>query len=163
MKYCNKCKKIYSNKEEKCTECSKQLKEITEINTPVYLITACGFDRSRIEGVLKDNNIIYTELPEKDETGAASLVGSYTENYRILVPYQAYLKAKEVLSDIGIDVEDGLDDEELQKSISDIKSKSPVPEINRGVSTALMIICLLLVAGAVLLTDAVIAWIQSLF
>ena len=59
MKFCKKCKHTYEDTQEICTNCKnrKPLTEITDSNTPVYLISADGFERERIQTALTDNGI----------------------------------------------------------------------------------------------------------
>ena len=44
MKYCSKCKRLHNDEETVCKNCKAQLKTITDENTPVYLLTASGFE-----------------------------------------------------------------------------------------------------------------------
>ncbi|MDD5923778.1 MAG: hypothetical protein PUC88_03185 [Clostridia bacterium] len=165
MKYCNKCKKLYPTIAEVCDDCAKELKKMELLNDPVYLVTACGFERSNIEGALKDQKIPYIEKPEKNEPGANAITGSYSENHRILVPYQAYLKSKEILADIGVNANDNLNNDDIEEDINELLKKNPEvsSSMSPKITSTMMFIFLLLIMAAVFLTDGLTSWIKSLF
>lgn len=54
MKYCSKCKRLHNDEETVCKNCKAQLKTITDENTPVYLLTASGFELQRVKAALED-------------------------------------------------------------------------------------------------------------
>ncbi len=165
MKYCNKCKKLYPSTFEVCDDCAKDLKKMDLLNAPVYLVTACGFERSNIEGALKDGKVPYIEKPEKNESGANAITGSYSENHRILVPYQAYLKSKEILDDIGVVVNDNLNNDDIEEDIKELMKKNPEASSSMSpkITAAMMFIFLILIMVTVFLTDGLTSWIKSLF
>ena len=127
-------------------------------------MTACGFERSNIEGALRENNIAFVEKPEKNETGANALTGSYSENHRILVPFQAYAKAREIISGLGITADCDIEDEELNEESSKLAQSAPEAgeAPNKKITGIMLVLFLLIIAGAVFFTDAIMAWIKGL-
>ena len=57
MKYCSKCKRLHNDEETVCKNCKAQLKTITDENTPVYLLTASGFELQRVKAALEDSTV----------------------------------------------------------------------------------------------------------
>ena len=57
MKLCTKCKRLHNDEDSVCSNCNARLENITDENTPVYLISACGFELERIKTALEDNSI----------------------------------------------------------------------------------------------------------
>ena len=54
MKYCSKCKKIYFDFEgERCPSCNRKLIDEPNHFSPVYIITANGFELERIRAALE--------------------------------------------------------------------------------------------------------------
>lgn len=101
MKYCKKCKHLHNDSEELCTACKKPLYEITDNNTPVYLMSAGGFELQRIKTALDDNGIPCDGVRQKYTTSAEAVTG-YDSSYQdIIVPYAAYEEAYDVCVGIG--------------------------------------------------------------
>lgn len=101
MKYCKKCKHLHNDSDKLCTACKKPLYEITDKNTPVYLMSAGGFELQRIKTALDDNGIPCDGVRQKYTTSAEAVTG-YDSSYQdIIVPYAAYEKAYEVCVGIG--------------------------------------------------------------
>lgn len=107
MKYCKKCKHIHNDSDEKCSVCSKPLMKITDDNTPVYLITASGFELQRIKTALEDNGVPCDTISLKRSYSAEAVTGYDTAEYDLLVPYAAYEKSYDICVGIGAIREDG--------------------------------------------------------
>lgn len=101
MKYCKKCKRIHNDTEEKCSTCGKSLLKITDENTPVYLLSASGFELKRIKAALEDAGIPSDNISQKHNFSAEAVTGYDISEYDILVPYSAYEKAYDICVGIG--------------------------------------------------------------
>ncbi len=168
MKYCNSCRKLHNDNEETCKECKKPLSSIKDNNTPVFLISAEGFEKDRIIAALSDAGIPSDIKRQKKNNSANVVTGVDMSDLNILVPYQAYEKAYDVCVGIGAIKEEGeeiLEDGEYEPS----KGKSldeQFEELNGGSKTGrivLAIMLLILIALAVFGTDAITGFIGNLF
>lgn len=168
MKYCKKCKHLHNDNEELCTACKKPLYELTEENTPVYLISAGGFELQRITTALEDSGIPCDSIVQK-YTSSAEAVTGYDMSYRdIVVPYAAYEKAYDVCVGIGA-IKEG--EEEIIEEPDSNSEYNAEPEefeqmdskkrmIVRIVSAAFLIIIFALVIYG---TDFITGFIKGLF
>ena len=107
MKYCKKCKHIYNDTDEMCVDCKKPLLEITDKNTPVYLLTADGFELQRIKAALADCGIPNDSIPKRHKPSAQAVTGFDVTESDIIIPYSAYEKAYDVCVGIGAIKEEG--------------------------------------------------------
>ena len=57
MKLCTKCKHLHNDEDTVCSNCNSPLESITDENTPVYLLSAEGFELERVKTALEDNSI----------------------------------------------------------------------------------------------------------
>ena len=48
MKLCTKCKHLHNDEDTVCSNCNSPLESITDENTPVYLLSAEGFELEQI-------------------------------------------------------------------------------------------------------------------
>lgn len=103
MKYCKKCRRIYSDSEQNCTECKKHypLFSLTDDTTPVYLMSASGFELDRVQAALEDSSIPSTSQPKAQVLSADAVTGSDKTDREILVPYAALESARDVCIGIG--------------------------------------------------------------
>ncbi len=101
MKYCKRCKHIHNDNETTCTDCKKPLAEIQDKNTPVFLLSASGFELQRIKTALNDSGIPSDATPQKKNMSAEAVTGYDVSEYDLLVPYQAYEKAYDVCVGVG--------------------------------------------------------------
>ena len=165
MLYCKRCGKLHRDGARLCENCGKNVYETEDINTPSYLVTACGFERSNIEGALTDNEIAFIEKPEKNETGANALTGSYSENHRILVPFQAYAKAREIIAGLGVTADCDFEDDELNEEAARLRQALPEASgtPDKKLTGLMLVLFLLLIAAAVFFTDTIMGWIKGLF
>lgn len=107
MKYCKKCKRLHNGGDEKCSVCGRPLAKITDSNTPVYLITASGFELQRIKTALEDNGVPCDTISLKRSYSAEAVTGYDTGEYDLLVPYSAYERSCDICVGIGAIHEDG--------------------------------------------------------
>ena len=163
MLYCNKCKKAI-RKTDICPDCGNKGETPENINIPTFLIKSCGFERDRIGAALNDVGIPFMEKPEKKEVGSEVLMGGNASVMDIYVPFSAYKKAHNALVDIGA-AQPWEDEDNTPEDIDikDIKKDEKEGGISRGASVLLMIMVLLLIVGAVFMTDAITAFIKTLF
>ena len=103
MKYCKKCKHIHDDQFEICTECRKpqRLYPIEEENTPVFLLSASGFEIGRVQAALESGGIPSDSVSRKNNISADAVTGSDINDRDILVPFSAYEKAYDICVGIG--------------------------------------------------------------
>ena len=170
MKYCKKCKHLHNDNEELCTACKKPLYEITDENTPVYLISAGGFELQRIKTALEDSAIPCDSIPQKYTTSAEAVTG-YDISYRdIVVPYAAYEKAYDVCVGIGaikegeeeILEDDGIPvNSDTKTAIEEFEEMSGTKRTTVRVISAILLI--LIFAAVIYGTDFITGFIKGLF
>ncbi len=105
MKFCPICKKMYTGADDRCIECNKAYKEITDINEPVMLCVVGGLERNMITGALKDAGIPFIEQTHGAQGVANEIVTGYDAkllNICVTVPYSALPKAYEIAQSIGV-------------------------------------------------------------
>lgn len=173
MKYCKSCKLLHPDSADRCTECSKKLREITDINEPVRLAVVGGTERAMLEGMLSDAEIPYIEQNISPQGVANELVTGYDvklNNINIQVPYSALPKASELLSTIESlknPNEDYLskveEDIERFKNNSFEEEKPMSPAMRTTVKVISMIVLLAVIALVVFGTDKIIELIKGLF
>ena len=106
MKYCSKCKRLHNDEETVCKNCKAQLKTITDENTPVYLLTASGFELQRVKVALEDSTVpcdatIKKCMENKYSKSIKAYTGYDDLTYDVYVPYSAYEKAFDTCVGIG--------------------------------------------------------------
>ncbi len=106
MKYCSKCKRLHNDEETVCKNCKAQLKTITDENTPVYLLTASGFELQRVKAALEDSTVpcdatIKKCMENKYSKSIKAYTGYDDLTYDVYVPYSAYEKAFDTCVGIG--------------------------------------------------------------
>ena len=170
MKYCKKCNRMYNDNEEKCTLCKKPLYDIEDSNTPVYLLSASGFELQRVMSALEDGGIPCDNFRNKNSASADAVTGFDTSDYYIAVPYSAYEKAYDICVGIGAikDDEAEIIDEDIQYSDENIKSVDEQFEEMSGakrttVRVVSAILLLIIFAGAIFATDYIMQLIKGLF
>lgn len=101
MKYCKKCKHLYNDEDSRCTSCKKgQLDDVSD-NTPVYLLSADGFELTRVKTALEDNGIPCDTAAKKHSYSAQAVTGYDSSQCDLLVPFSAYQKAYDICVGIG--------------------------------------------------------------
>ena len=164
MKYCKKCKRVYQDEMEYCTSCRsrKPLLPLTDSSTPVYLTSADGFERERIQTALTDNGIPNDSVIIEEDIMPASVKG-YSSSWRdILVPYSAYDKAYDICVGIGAVKLEGeekiIDEEPPAEEFEDM------PPAKRTTVKILSAILFIIVAALIIFgTDAITGFIKGLF
>ena len=167
MKYCESCRKLFNDNEERCLDCKKSLKTVEDMNTPVYLLSAEGFEKDRIITALADNGIPTDTKRIKHDNSAKAVTGVDVSDVRILVPYQAYEEAYDICVGIGAIKED---DTEIIKEVDfeakDVKSVdeqfSEMTGGGRAGRIALAVLLLIVFALAIFGTDAIMNFIKKL-
>lgn len=169
MKYCKKCNRMFNDNEEKCSLCKKPLYEIEDNNTPVYLLSASGFELQRVMSALEDSGIPCSNFRNKRSVSADAITGFDTSDYYIAVPYSAYEKAYDICVGIGAINEDAeIVDEDIPYSDENIKSVDEQFEEMSGVKRTTVrvvsaILLLVIFAGAIYATDYIMQLIKALF
>lgn len=168
MKYCESCRRLHNDEDDSCPQCKKKLKTVEEPNTPVFLISASGFEKDRIIAALADEGIPSDTKRIKKDNSANAVTGVDMSDINILVPYQAYERAYDVCVGIGaIKAEDEeiIDDGQYRESSS--KSLSKQFEETNGSGKAgrivLAVMFLLVASLAIFGTDAIMNIIIKLF
>ena len=139
MKYCKRCGTLY-NKGAICTDCNKPLTNQIDKNEPVYIISAYGFERTRIISALQDSKIPCIEKKERKENSCDDITSKAINKVRICVPYCAYDQAIDILIGIGaIKTDAQILDENTDISKLDIEKKEYTierkEEKNKGENT----------------------------
>ena len=164
MKYCKKCNRMYKDDESKCLNCNKPLYEIKDSNTPVYLISATGFELDRVMSALGDEGIPCGKLRNAKSVSADAITGFDTSDYYIAVPCSAYKQAVEVCIGIGAIKED--EAEIVDGDLPEFEEEQ-FEEMPSGKRTAVRIISaimlIILFGGAIYLTDFIMQLIKGLF
>lgn len=168
MKYCPHCRKMYNDEISTCTECKKGVEILEDENTPVFLISANGFEKNRIEAALNDAGIPCDEKRQKKSNSAQAVTGYDMDSINIVVPYQAYEKAYNVCVGIGAIKED--DEEILEDDGVTIKDdESSVDKLEKmgsakrtTIRVVLALFFLALMCLAVFGTDAITGMIKNL-
>lgn len=170
MKYCKNCKHLHNDSDQSCPDCKKQLVDVADSNTPVYLLSASGFELERIRSALNDSGIPSDAVSQKDKQTDAGMGCDFSE-YDVLVPFQAYEKAYDVCIGIGAIKTEG--EEVLDKNV-EIPTNSGVKpadeefeEMSGAKRTTVKIVSailfLLLVAAVIYGTDFITGFIKNLF
>lgn len=161
---------MYNDNEEKCTCCKKPLYEIVDDNTPVYLLSASGFELQRVMSALEDGGVPCDNFRNKNSVSADAITGFDTSDYYIAVPYSAYEKAYDICIGIGAikDDEAEIIDEEVPYSDSDIKTVDEQFEEMSGkkrttVRVVSALLLLMIIAGVVLGTDYLTRFLMNIF
>ncbi len=156
MKYCLKCNHLHNDTDISCSYCNGSLTEITEENTPVFLISASDFELERIKAALKDSGIPCDCKKNPKYNPAVKSTDSDNGNTNILIPYSAYEKAYDVCVGIG-----AIKDDEMQGIDEEFEEMSSAKRTTVRVISAILFI--LVVALVVYGTDAIMAIIKNLF
>lgn len=154
---------MYKDNEEKCSNCKKPLIEITDSNTPVYLMSATGFELQRVMSALEDEGIPSNNFRNAKSVSADAITGFDTAEYFIAVPYSAYEKAYDVCIGIGAIKDD--EAEILDENLPEIEEE--FEDMPSGKRTAVRIISaimlIILFGGVIYLTDFIMQLIKGLF
>lgn len=170
MKYCPKCKKLHNDENTMCADCQKQTVPVENKNTPVFLMSAGGFELQRVCAALEDAGIPCDQKRHKKIPSAQAVTGADYGDADILVPYQAYEKAYDICIGIGAIQEEGteiLDEqgqalEEKNDSIDEqLEEMSGMKRTTMRVILAVFL--LFLITLAVFATDFITGFIKSLF
>ncbi|HCA04524.1 MAG TPA: hypothetical protein DEO32_01360 [Ruminococcaceae bacterium] len=163
MKFCKKCKHTFEDSQEYCSNCKnrKPLEDITDQNTPVYLISADGFERERIQTALTSNGIPNDSIIKEEDTAPESIKGFSSSWRDILVPFSAYDKAYDICVGIGAIKPDGevkVVGDDAQEEFEDM------PPAKRTTVKILSAILFIIVAALIIFgTDAITGFIKGLF
>ena len=170
MKYCSKCKRLHNDEETVCKNCKAQLKTITDENTPVYLLTASGFELQRVKAALEDSTVPCDATIKKCmENKCSKSIKAYTA-YDVYVPYSAYEKAFDTCVGIGAIKLEGEEilDEDVEYTENDGETLDEQFEKMTGAKRTTVrivsaLLLLLIVAGVVFGTDAIMNFIKEFF
>lgn len=100
MKYCSKCKKLFSNQDNTCL-CGNKLTDKLKNDTPVLLITSTNTEKDRISAILDDEKLPYSIQIKSDKTNVTSVPGFDTASYNFYVPYGFYKKSLELAAAVS--------------------------------------------------------------
>lgn len=162
MKYCPKCKKVYTDNENLCTECkNKQLVLIEDKHTPLLLCNCNASQREMLMATLKENGIVSSYENQSQHSGMAM------EGYDVLVPAGMYKQACKIAIEMGIiDLDDNfcqdVEQMEFEPDETDVyEEMSPAKRTTVRILSALAII--ILFALVIFGVDYVMAIIKNLF
>lgn len=94
--YCRKC--LLLNKQDFCQSCGKEGLRTPDDNDCCFLCETDSMFSEMFGGILRDEYIPFSVMPSGN--GIRSVFALKLENLKIYVPYEFYLKAKELLDDI---------------------------------------------------------------
>jgi len=97
MLYCPSCQRMAKDKCPHCSRPAKKLREIQE-NDPVLVFNGGFIPATMVEPLLSDNEIPYSKEGILG-AGLTTKAGGILERFNIFVPYGAYDKAVEIISD----------------------------------------------------------------
>lgn len=166
MKYCPKCKKICDDKIDRC-DCGIKLVENVKLNDndSVYLISAYGFEKSRISATLIDYDIPYEEKAEKKQLSGEVVTGYNSTLVRFYVPFKYIDKARDIMIGIGalkdVPIEEGNFYNEENKENKD-EFEEMNPSKRKIVKIVSFILFLILIWGTVVGTDYIMALIKEI-
>ena len=170
MKLCTKCKRLHNDEDSVCSNCNAKLENITDENTPVYLLSACGFELERIKTALEDNSIPCDSVIKDRELKKQEFINKNSAESDILVPFAAYEKAYDICVGIGAIKEENTEivDDDTEQNNSDEPTLDEKFEKMSGVKRTTVrvlsaVAFLALVALAVYGTDAITGFIKGLF
>ncbi|MBQ9461506.1 MAG: hypothetical protein IJU51_06285 [Clostridia bacterium] len=125
MKYCSKCKKIYTKSNpEICPACGRELISDPGSFSPVDIVTAHGFELERVCSALKEAGIPFSTREVRRDMGIQILNAAPPENCIVTVPLEQYQQAVELLIGIGaMQQAEELSDDDRQQ-IADDKAKN---------------------------------------
>ena len=171
MKYCKKCRRLYADSEQNCTECKKHyaLEPVEDDTTPVYLTSASGFELDRIQAALEDSSIPSASQPRAKALSADAVTGSDKTDRDILVPYSALDQARDVCIGIGAIKPDGeepvVDEKDIEDAVdSEIDESQLISPAKRTTIKIVSAILLIVIACLVIWgTDFITGLIKGLF
>lgn len=112
MYYCEKCHTL--NEQNCCQSCSKINLRNPDKNDFCFLIEVDSMFGEMFVGILKDENITYSAMPSGN--GMRSVFALKLENYKIYVVYELFDRAKELLNELFINLEDA-ETKDLKKNL----------------------------------------------
>lgn len=169
MKYCENCNYIVKDNEEVCSNCKKSTIKYgePERNFPVVIIRTTGFEKERVCAALGDGNIPYSTRTVKKKFSTDAVSGSKNAYYDILVPYEYYADAMNLLIGINAITPDDSEIESLSKLAEKQNTKGEFDgedyysTKNKIVRMVSVVLFLVLVAVVIFGVDAVIALVKA--
>ncbi len=171
MKYCGKCKTLLADDTQtKCQKCGRKLIDDPSHYSPVYLITANGFEFERIRSAIDCADIPYSYHESVHDAGIQILNTAAPENCDIYVPFGSYYDAREILVGIGAWKEEDLlnfSEDDENRIMNAKKTADEEPELSpkkaRIIRIVTMLVFLLVLVGVTFLADLIIAFFKGLF
>ncbi len=169
MKYCKKCKHIHNDEEQNCISCRRPLYEIDDKNTPVYLLSASGFELSRVKTALVDNGIPCDAIAKKKNISSEIVTGYNISDYDLLVPFSAHEKAYDLCVGIGAVKEENTkvlesefnDDSHVKSSDEEFEEMSGTKRTAVRIISAIILIVIF--CGVIWSIDALLNFFKGLF
>ena len=125
MKYCKKCNFLTKDNTTTCNKCNKPLSDFdAKANTPVIAVTAQGFEKERICTFLTENDIPFSVRVATKKgvtTQSNAVTGNIKAMHDIIVPYEFYYKAMELL--VGINAVQ-LSEDELNRLTESLENEA---------------------------------------
>lgn len=163
MKYCPKCKKIYTQEQNLCAECKNSvLASVKDKQTPLLLCNCNASQREMLMSALKENGIASGYENQSQHSGMAM------EGFDVLVPAGMYKSAYNIAVEMGmIEYDEDFYEsfEQLQLMANDeaetFEEMSPAKRTTVRILSAFALIVLF--ALVILGVDYVLALIKNLF
>ena len=168
MRYCTKCKKLIKTSDSvSCPTCKRKTIDDPSHYSPVYIVTANGFELERIRAALHDADIPYTYNESRRDAGIRILNSAPPENCDVYVPLSAYQDAWDTLVGIGAlsgAEEQNEDDPLLQKAKKEAKEEKELdPAKAKRIRVISLLAFLLILVIVAWLTDFVLELIKGTF
>ena len=157
MKLCTKCKHLHNDEDAVCSNCNSPLESITDENTPVYLLSAEGFELERVKTALEDNSIPCDSVIKDKQLKKQEFINKNSAESDILVPYAA------IKEDDTQVLEDAVEQKDSNEPTLDEKFEEMSGVKRTTVRVLSAIAFLALVALAVYGTDFITGFIKGLF
>lgn len=174
MRFCSCCKRMYRDQKQKCDDCNKNLRDVTDINEPVRLCIVGGTQRAMLCGALNDAQIPYVEQAVMPMGVSNDIVTGYDvklSNISLLVPYSAMPKAYDIACEIGVCddtmatlvdiIRQDVEQYRAKNGAADEKPMSPAKRTAIKAVTAILFI--IAVCAVVFGTDYIMELIKNLF
>lgn len=167
MKYCPRCKELFTPGGERCPLCRKATIDDPAPSSPVRIITAKGIDLEQVTAALDEAGLPYSSEREKYDAAIRSVVPMSATLNNIYVRLCDYSAAQEALEGLSVKDERAeavLSSQEQQR----LEEEKPAEEEEMSPRKALIIrivsglAFLLILALVVFATDNIIALVMKL-
>lgn len=169
MKYCEKCNYVSNKDHSACPNCNRSMTSLKQPSDDqlVSIMRVGGLEKERITAALEDNKIPFTQRAVKKQPSAEVVTGKNSASVDIIVRYEDYTKAEDLLIGIGaIQLENTqiVNDNESETSDLEEETFEEMSRVKRVIIRIISVILLILIVwGVVALVDYIMEIILSNF